>query len=128
MAAQHGKVGGFRHFSAEGVQLAHQLPLAHAAYRGVAGHQGHRVQVLGEEQGAGAEPGRGERRFAAGVPGADHYHVERVRVIEGRHKLSPEQQHLEKFGGKHAQVMQEEKKSRRGQGGQDRRARRPRGS
>ena len=59
------------HLAAQSVQLPHQLPLSSAADGGVAGHIAHCVQIDGKTQGAAAQSCPGQRRFNAGVTGAD---------------------------------------------------------
>ena len=60
----------------EGVDLADQVALAQAADGRVAGHLADRLELVGEQQRARAQPrGRG-RGLAAGVAAADDDHVE----------------------------------------------------
>ena len=66
------------HRAAERVDLAHELPLAEAADRGVAGHEGHGVEAQVQEERLAAHAGGGERGLAAGVAGADDDEVERT--------------------------------------------------
>ena len=67
-----GGVGGARHQPVEGVDFAHEVALAEAADRGVAGHHADGVALLRHQRGARAEARRRRRGFAAGVAAADH--------------------------------------------------------
>ena len=64
------------HRAAERVDLAHQLPFAQAADRGVAGHQRDRVEAQVQQQRFAPHARGGERGFAPGVAGADDDDVE----------------------------------------------------
>ena len=61
---------------AQGVDLAHQLPLGQAADGRIAAHPGDGVQAAGQQGGPGADAGGGRGRFRAGVTAADHQNVE----------------------------------------------------
>ena len=74
-----GLVDGASHLAAEGVDLAHQMALGEAADRRVAGHAGHRPPVERHNGGGASHARRGQRGFAAGVPGADDHDVEAPR-------------------------------------------------
>ena len=66
-----GRVGGAAHHAIERVDLAHQMALAEAADRRIAGHFADRREAMGDERRRGAAArGRG-RGFAAGVAAAD---------------------------------------------------------
>ena len=87
-AVQHaeldaGGVDGPGHGAAEGVDLADDLPLAHAADGRIAAHQGDGFEVAGQQGGLRAHSGRGQRRFHAGVAAADHQNVE---IVGGDHR------------------------------------------
>ena len=71
-----GLVRGDRHGAAQRVDLLDQMALADAPDRRVAGHLPQRLDVVRQEQRAATRPGRRERRLGAGVPAADHDHVE----------------------------------------------------
>ena len=58
--------------AAEGIHLMHQLALGGPAHGRVAGLPGNAIEVEREQGGVQAQPGGGERRFAAGVAAADH--------------------------------------------------------
>ena len=73
-----GLVRRLGHFTAQSVQLPHQVALACAANGRVAGHIPHRVQADGQTHGPHAHPRRRQRRLDAGVPRAYHRHVERA--------------------------------------------------
>ncbi|KAG1245518.1 hypothetical protein G6F65_021188 [Rhizopus arrhizus] len=66
-----GPVGGMRHRAAQGVNLLDQVALADAADGRVAAHRPHRFDVVGQQQGAHAGTGCGQRGFGAGVATAD---------------------------------------------------------
>ena len=70
-ALQHGGVGGLCHFAAQGIQLPHQVTLGGAPDAGVAGHIADGIQRDGKDDGAAAKTRGGQRRFDAGVSGAD---------------------------------------------------------
>ena len=69
-------VGGQPHLAPHGVQLPDQMPFSGAADGGVAGHHADAVQIQREQGGCKAHPCRGQGRFAAPVPRADHHAVE----------------------------------------------------
>ena len=48
------RIGGARHHAVERVDLAHQMALAQAADRGIAGHFADRRKTMGDERGRGA--------------------------------------------------------------------------
>ena len=66
-----GLVGGARHHPVERVDLAHEMPLAEAADRRVAGHFADGRETMGHQRRRGARARRGGRRFAARVAAAD---------------------------------------------------------
>ena len=70
-----GRIGGARHKSVQRVDLAHEVALAQAADRRIAGHVADRCEAVSDERGRGAEARRRGRGFAAGVPSADDYDV-----------------------------------------------------
>ena len=76
-----GGVDRLAHHAAEGVDLADDLPLGHAADRRVAAHLGDGVAVRREQADARADPRRGHRRLDAGMPRADHEHVVLVDTV-----------------------------------------------
>ena len=59
------------HQPVQGIDLAHQMALAHPADGGIAGHLAQGLELMGEQQGAGAKARRSRRRFAAGMAAAD---------------------------------------------------------
>lgn len=79
-------VGSDAHRSAQGIDLAHQVPLADPADRGIAAHLSQRFDRLGEQQGARAGARRGERRLGAGVATADHDHLD-VEAVAHRQNV-----------------------------------------
>jgi len=76
-----GGVGQEPHRAAEGVDLADDLPLGHAADRRVAGHLADRVGVDRQQGRPEAHPRRRQGRLQAGVTGADDEDVEPIRVV-----------------------------------------------
>jgi hypothetical protein len=71
-----GHVGGPSHQPVQRIDLSHQMPLADAADRGIAGHLADAGPALRDQQRPGANPrGRGGR-LAPGMPAPDHHHVE----------------------------------------------------
>ena len=76
-----GAVGGMRHRTAKGVDFLDQVALADAADGRVAAHRAHRLDVVGQQQGAHAGAGRGQRGFGASVATADD---DDVVTMEGR--------------------------------------------
>ena len=67
-----GAVDGAAHDAVERVDLAHQMALAEPADRRVARHLADRRALVGQQERARAEPRRGRRRLAPGMPAADH--------------------------------------------------------
>ena len=80
-------IGRTAHFSAQGVDLPHQLALGGAADGRVAGHIAHTVQIGGDHQGTMAQPGRGQRRLDAGMASSDNHHF--ICSCQIRHDCSP---------------------------------------
>ncbi len=78
-----GLVGGERHGPAQRVDLAHQVALADAADRRVAGHLPQRLDGVREQQRARAGAGRGQGGLGAGVAAADDDHVETGGKVHG---------------------------------------------
>ncbi len=74
-----GTVDGAAHDAVERIDLAHQMPFAEPADRRVARHLADRRALVGQQQGAGAHAGRRRRRFASGMPAADHDDVPAAR-------------------------------------------------
>ena len=72
-------VGRAAHLAAQRVELADKVALARAADGGVAGHVAHSVQVDGEHDGLQSQPCGGQRRFDAGVTGADDGNIKLSR-------------------------------------------------
>jgi hypothetical protein len=78
-----GLVGGKRHGAAQRVDLAHEVPLADAADRGVARHLSQRLDRMRQQERARAGPRRGKRGLRAGVAAADDDDVETGRKVHG---------------------------------------------
>ena len=72
-------VGEHAHRAAQGVDLADDLPLGHAADRRVAAHLADGVAVDRQQRGPQPHPRRGQRGLEPGVAGADDDDVEIVR-------------------------------------------------
>ncbi len=68
-------VGHPPHDTIEGVDLADQVPFREPADSGIAGHLADGGAPMGQKQGPGAQPCRGGRGLAAGMPAADHDHI-----------------------------------------------------
>ena len=73
-------VRGQRHRAAKRVHLFDQMALADAADRRVAGHLTQGLDVVGEQQGLAAHPGRGQRSLGAGMAATDDDDVEFLGV------------------------------------------------
>ncbi len=71
-----GAVGERPHEPAQGVDLAHELPLGEPADRGIARHAADRRDRRGQQGRAAAEARRGVRRLDARMPAADDEDVE----------------------------------------------------
>ena len=81
-----GPVGGRGHDAAQRIDLPGEVALADAADGRVAAHLADGFEVLGEQQGAGAQARGGRGGFGAGVAAADHDHVKGVVAAHiGRH-------------------------------------------
>ncbi|MNE06111.1 hypothetical protein D3C80_986920 [compost metagenome] len=73
-----GHIGQTAHDAVQSVDLAHQVPLAQTADGRVATHLADGLELLGQQQGAGAGARRGGRSFTAGMTAADDDDVEGV--------------------------------------------------
>ena len=65
------RIGGARHDAIERIDLAHQMALAQAADRRIAGHLADCRETVGDQRGSGAAARRRGRGFAPCVPAAD---------------------------------------------------------
>jgi len=79
-AVEHAKlntsaIGASRHFTAERVKLAHEMPLAGPADVGVARHIAHCVKVYGKADGFHSEPRGGKRGFDTRMPRPDDRYI-----------------------------------------------------
>ena len=70
-----GQIGGAAHDPVQGVDLPHQMALAQAADRRIAGHFADCREPVGDERGPGARARRRGRGLAARVPAPDHNDV-----------------------------------------------------
>ena len=78
-----GRIDGTGHFATQRVDLLHQVTLADASYRGIAGHLADLVEVLGEQERLSPHPRRGESGLDAGMATTDDddlrlFHVEHL--------------------------------------------------
>ena len=83
-----GSIGGARHHAVERVDLAHQMALAQAADRRVAGHFADRREAVGDERGWRAAARRRGRGFASRMAPADDNDVKfhsGVRLFHVKH-------------------------------------------
>ena len=76
-------VGGERHRTAQGVDLAHQVRLADAADSGVAGHLADGLDAHRQKQRPGPDAGGRECCLGAGVAAADDDDIEAFGVVHG---------------------------------------------
>jgi hypothetical protein len=70
-----GAVRRAAHFAAEGVQLAHEMALARAAYGGIAGHVPDGVEIYGKDNGVHAHARGGEGGLDTRVARSDNGYV-----------------------------------------------------
>ena len=63
------------HDAIQRIDLPHQMALANAANGGIAGHFANRLQTMGQQQGARAQPRCRCHRLATGMAAADHHHI-----------------------------------------------------
>ena len=73
-----GRIDRLPHEAAKGVDLSHDLPLAHAADRRIAAHHADGIEVRRQQRRLRPHPRRRRGRFSSGVPGADDEDVEVV--------------------------------------------------
>jgi hypothetical protein len=78
-------VGEDSHRAAQGIDLADDLTLGHAANRRIAAHLAHCVAIQGEQGGAQTHPGGCQRRLEPGMPGSYHDDVKSIGVVLPRH-------------------------------------------
>ncbi len=71
-------IGGARDQPVEGIDLAHQMPLAEPADRRIAAHRADRSEIETDQRHPRAHPRRNRRRLAARMPAADDDDVEGV--------------------------------------------------
>jgi len=74
-----GTIGGQAHEPVQRVHLPHQMPLADAADRRIAGHLADGGPTMRQQQRARAHARSSSRRLTARVPAANHHHVEPIR-------------------------------------------------
>src|SRR5215471_7096577 len=85
-----GFVNTARHLTAQGVDLAHQMPLGNTTDSGIARHQGNAVQVRRKYRCTASHTGRGQGRFTTSMASTDHNDLVRPRGCYACHGLSPE--------------------------------------
>ena len=78
-----GAISRERHRTAERVDFLDQMAFADAADRRIAAHLAERLDVMREQQRAGAHARGRQCRFGAGVSAADHDHVESFGEAHG---------------------------------------------
>ena len=71
-----GRVGDAAHQAVQRIDLAHQMALAEPADRRVAAHLADGRELVGDQRRRHAEPRRGRRSLAAGMPAAHNDHAE----------------------------------------------------
>ena len=74
-------VGDAPHGAPEGIDLPDEVSLGDAADGGVAGHEGHGVEVQVKHECAASHARRRESGLAAGMAGTDDYDVELLGVV-----------------------------------------------
>ena len=79
-----GLVDDAAHFAAERVDFADDLPFRDTADGRIAAHRSDHVAAHRQQSRLRAEPSRRQRRFATGVSGTDHHHIEIVDHIAHR--------------------------------------------
>ena len=84
-----GRIRDPSHQAIEGIDLAHEVTLAEAADRGVAGHRADRPRIMRQQRGARAAPRGGGGRLDAGMTATDHDHIERMRNHRGHGRDVP---------------------------------------
>lgn len=84
----HGEVGSSSHDSAERIDLANDRPLGNATNCRIARHLTDRFQRTRDQPHPSSETSSSDRRFSAGMTGADNYDVElSFKVLSWRHTL-----------------------------------------
>ncbi len=73
-------VGEDPHRAAQGIDLADDLPLGHAADRRIAAHLADGIAVHGQERGSQPHPRGRQRGFQPGMAGSDDDHIEPVGI------------------------------------------------
>jgi hypothetical protein len=70
-----GAIGIERHLAAEGIELKDHVGFGQAADGRIAGHPGGGEGIHGDQSGADAHAGGGQRRLATGMAGTDYNHI-----------------------------------------------------
>ncbi len=81
------QIGDAAHLSAQGVHFLYKLALGQAADGGIAGHQGHGIQVYIEQKRFTAHARRGQGRFTARMAAADDNNI--VMIVQNRILRAP---------------------------------------
>jgi hypothetical protein len=76
-------VGGDRHGAAQRIDFLDQMPLADAADGRIARHRAQRFDVVREQQGFHPHARRSQRRLAARMAAAHHYHIKNIGENHG---------------------------------------------
>ena len=74
-------IGGNGHGPTQGIDLFHQVTLANAADRRIAGHLAERLQGVGHKQRCSAGAGRGQGGLRAGMAATHDNHIKLLRII-----------------------------------------------
>jgi hypothetical protein len=75
-----GGINCLTHQSTQRINLSHNLTLGNASDGRIAGHLPHRVEIGGQQSGAGTYPGSSGRCFGTRMSGSDHDDVVLIAV------------------------------------------------
>ena len=78
-----GFIGCRRHGAAERIDLAHQMPLANTANRGIAAHLPQGFQIVGQQQGLATHARRRQGGLCAGMATTNDDDIKMLRVKHG---------------------------------------------
>src|SRR3546814_1835856 len=76
-----GRIDGAAHHAVERIDLAHQVAFRQATDGRVARHLADGLDLVGQQQGTGAEPRRGSRGFAAGMAARSEEHTSELQSL-----------------------------------------------